>query len=431
MTTHTSPLPLTSLAHGLLALLLVGTLSDVAPAAAREPDKPCTRPATAKELSPRPTREQRDYRARLHALATGEGITVAVIDTGVAKHPQLRHLDAGPDLVTPDDPQPFLDCDGHGTVVAGVIAAHDSGIAPDARVLSVRQTSAHYRREDPATDDGDRNEENQARQRAAGSLASLAQAIDEAVEHKADVINVSVVSCVPARVAATLDTRALDKALARAEEADAVVVAAAGNKGSHCQPGWVVYPAHEETVLAVGALDSPATTADYSIPAPRAPLSAAGVVPVGLSPDATGWARGTITDSREEKPFAGTSFAAPLVSGTVALLKHRHPSLSAAAIRELLHDHAHPVTGYVDALGVVSAATEPYRAASPDSAGAPTATIEIAPAAHAQQSAALRRAGRCLSALALLIACGAFMLGTTRRWRTRQSAKKDTRQRRK
>ena len=68
----------------------------------------------------------------LHNLATGVGVKVAVIDTGVARHPQLNQLAGGADFVTPDTPEPFKDCDAHGTVVAGIIAGTQTGIAPGA-----------------------------------------------------------------------------------------------------------------------------------------------------------------------------------------------------------------------------------------------------------------------------------------------------------
>ena len=97
-------------------------------AAAREPDRECAA-AHSSPLSPQPSEEQLDYRARLHSFATGEGVKVAVIDTGVARHDQLRHLSSGADLVAPESPEPHRDCDLHGTVVAGVIAGHDIGIA--------------------------------------------------------------------------------------------------------------------------------------------------------------------------------------------------------------------------------------------------------------------------------------------------------------
>lgn len=127
------------------ALMLLGvSLILPAPAQAREPDVACAVSIPA-ERSPRSSQEQAAYRARLHSFATGEGITVAVIDTGVSPHPQLRALRGGSDFVTPEEPDSLRDCDIHGTAVAGVIAGYDIGIAPRAEIVSIRQTSGHYR----------------------------------------------------------------------------------------------------------------------------------------------------------------------------------------------------------------------------------------------------------------------------------------------
>ncbi|WP_460490916.1 S8 family serine peptidase, partial [Corynebacterium nasicanis] len=163
-------------------------------------------------------------------LARGEGVRVAVIDTGVAPHPELGHVEALADLVSPAAPDPLLDCDGHGTVVAGVIR----GIAPGAQILSVRQSSGHYR------------------DTAGGTLATLTEGIHRALDAGARVINISVVSCLDASL--LLDARPLHDALHRAEAEGVIVIAAAGNVGGQCQPGMAVYPAGEETVLSVAAV---------------------------------------------------------------------------------------------------------------------------------------------------------------------------------
>ncbi|WIM73021.1 S8 family serine peptidase [Corynebacterium suedekumii] len=136
----------------------------------------------------------------------------------MADHPQLAPVDPVADLVAPATPDPLLDCDGHGTVVAGVIRE----VAPGATILSVRQSSAHYRQPDADP---------------AGTLASLADAIHAALDAGAQVLNISVVSCVPADQAALLDAAVLDHALLRAEEQGVVVVSASGNNGGACLPG--------------------------------------------------------------------------------------------------------------------------------------------------------------------------------------------------
>ena len=316
-------------------VLLLGVLVVVSlfppTAFAQQPDTPCTVPVAA----PAPD----SPRNSAHDFATGAGVRVAVIDTGVSAHEQLGSVVPGGDLVAPASPDPLFDCDGHGTAVAGVIASRDAGIAPDAEIIAVRQTSDHYRRED--SDD------------PSGSLATLTDAIHLALDHDADVINISVVACVPAHVAELVDTRALTAALRRAEEQGTVVVAASGNETGACLPGDVVYPAHLPRVIAVGGLEDQHTLAEYSLPAPEevVQLSAAGTVPVALG--VSGWASGLQAAGADPQrdgvaPFSGTSFAAPVVSGTVALLKERYPQDSAADLRRRIAEAAQPHHGVVD-----------------------------------------------------------------------------------
>lgn len=308
-----------------LGLLLAQPAMLPVPTAAQVPDVPCTRPVEA------PAPAQPD--TGLHRLARGEGVRVAVIDTGVADHPRLR-VEPVADLVSPATPDPHLDCDGHGTIVAGVV----NGIAPGAVILSIRQSSAHHRQVDGG---------------AAGTLAGLAAGVHEALDAGAQVINISVVSCLDAGV--LLDARPLHDALDRAESEGAVVVAAAGNAGSVCQPGMVVHPAQEETVLAVAAVhpQDPHTVADYVMPG-VGQVAAPGRVTAGLSPAGRGWASGVVDARGQESGFEGTSFAAPVVSGVAALLRERYPHESAAQLRGRIRQAAQPGHGVVDPQAVLT-----------------------------------------------------------------------------
>ncbi|AGF71566.1 S8 family serine peptidase [Corynebacterium halotolerans] len=379
----------------------------------RQPDIACAVPEPAAAPAGPPP-----GLAPAHRIATGAGVRVAVVDTGVADHPQLGGVVPGGDLVSPQAPEPLLDCDGHGTVVAGVIAARDSGIAPDATVISVRQSSAHYRQ--PAT--GETNQGGAATGATAttGTLAGLAEAVHLALDAGAQVINVSVVSCVPADVAARLDTGPLDEALYRAEADGAVVVAAAGNQSRTCGPGAVVYPAHAPTVLSVAALDrdAPHALAGYSMPAGTtgSGLAAPGAVPTGLSPDGNGWAAGMRgADRGEVVPFAGTSFAAPVVSGTVALLRERHPQESAAQLRERVRGAAEPGHGVVDPYSALTHLAADFTVAARDK----EVTATPAPDERARRAALLVMGG-----LGLLVLAGVVVAGllprrvTARRLRT-------------
>jgi len=188
----------------------------------------------------------------------------------------------------------------------------------------------------------------------------LLLAIHRALDLGAQVINISVVSCVPGALRTHPDgaklRQGLDAALRRAEEQRTVVVAATGNIGTNCEPDSIVYPAHSSTVLAVSAQDEPHTIATYSIPPSGVLLSAPGTTPVGLSPDvgeppASVFAAGMVTEQGPSS-FTGTSFAAPIVSGTAALLKERYPDDTALQIRARIIESADPGTG----------AVSPYRA---------------------------------------------------------------------
>ncbi|QGU03778.1 S8 family serine peptidase [Corynebacterium comes] len=304
------------------------------PAAAQAPDVACTQPVEALG----PVGSSTD----MHRIAAGEGVRVAVIDTGVADHPHLV-VEPVADLVSPSSPDPHLDCDGHGTVVAGVI----NGVAPGAVILSIRQSSAHHRQVDGGP---------------AGTLASLADAIHRALDAGAHVINASVVSCLDPAV--PLDARPIHDALHRAETEGVVVVAAAGNSGSTCRPGMVVYPAHEDTVLSVAAVHpgDPHSVADYVMPGAHH-VSAPGLVDVGLSPTGRGWASGVVTTHGQETGFEGTSFAAPVVSGAAALLRQRHPHDSAAQIRDRILQAAEPGPGVVDPHATLTHLSGEYRVA--------------------------------------------------------------------
>ncbi|WP_277099935.1 S8 family serine peptidase [Corynebacterium riegelii] len=283
-------------------------------------------------------------RHALHRFATGAGIRVAVIDTGVAHHPELDQLIAGRDFVDAGAPNPFADCDSHGTIVAGIIAGTSRGIAPHAEIISIRQTSAHYRNR---AGDAELAE-------YAGTLETLAAAIHNALDEHARVINISVVSCLPPEVAQLVDMAPINDALMRAEHSGAVVIAAAGNTTEACEQGFSVIPAHSPTVIAVGARATNHALADYSITVPGPFVSADGTVSYALASDGAGWATGTVAGRDRISQYVGTSFAAPRVAGAVALLLQRYPYLSPHQVRELVFAAAEPGDGAIDPLRVIS-----------------------------------------------------------------------------
>jgi len=282
----------------------------------------------------------------------GSGQTVAVIDTGVARHRLLPHLVPGGDYVYTADGTD--DCDGHGTLVAGIIGAEPdsdgstfSGIAPDATIVSIRQSSNKFRATDDPSGSG------------FGDVDTLASAVRTAADMGATVINVSSVACLP--TASGLDDRPLGAALAYAVDVkNVVVVAAAGNVGGpgQCpeqnpatdparpgQPDWdrvsvVVSPAwYDEYVLTVGSVDSKGAPSSFSLAGPWVDVAAPGEGIVSLDPDGEGLVS-SLPTSGDPLPISGTSYAAPVVSGIVALVRSRSPELTARQVMRRIEETA-------------------------------------------------------------------------------------------
>ncbi len=279
--------------------------------------------------------------ADAHRIATGAGQLIAVIDTGVAPHPRFgARLRGGGDYLTGGDG--LDDCDGHGTAVAGVLAASASdddevvGIAPDAELLAIRQSSPSY--EVPGPD---------GRPRPAGDIATLAESIVLAVREGSTVINISEAVCLPPEQAAE-EGESLHAALRYAADADVVVVAAAGNAGvglcadAGTASGQVSLPGWYDELVAVGATGPDDAAATFTVPGRWVDLAAPGT---GMRSLAVG---GGLT----AEPVAGTSFSAPWVAGLAALVRERFPQLSATQVVDRIVATARrPAGGRDDSLG--------------------------------------------------------------------------------
>ncbi|WP_329258817.1 type VII secretion-associated serine protease mycosin [Streptomyces sp. NBC_01478] len=287
--------------------LLVSPLS-VTPAWAD--DGQCTFPS--KPYTGRPWALQRVNLDELWAQSTGKGVKVAVIDTGVdVKNPQLKQAvdaSAGENLlptknakgesIDRGNKQGTTDTVGHGTRVAGIIAARPAkgtgfvGLAPDATIIPIKQNDA----------EGD------------GTAATLATAIDDAVRKGAGVINISQDT---ANAVAPDDK--LEAAVDRALERGVVVVASAGNDGLGGTV-QITYPASYKGVLAVAASDRNNERASFSQSGEFVGVAAPGVDMISTVPG-----DGHCSDN-------GTSFSAPYVAGVAALLKAKYPKWSAQQI---------------------------------------------------------------------------------------------------
>ncbi|MGW2697159.1 type VII secretion-associated serine protease mycosin [Streptomyces sp. NPDC001296] len=285
---------------------------------------------------------QRILLDQLHGQATGKGVTVAVIDTGVDdSNPQLRTAMApgGGDFVGSTDGT--QDVEGHGTRVAGIIAARPikgtgfEGIAPEAKILSFRYTGAQEKQ---------------------GNSQTMSRAISAAVAKGAKIINIS------SDTADKQDNTQLRNAVEAAVRAGALIVAAAGNDGADGQSADT-YPASYPGVLAVAASDRNDERAFFSQAGDFVDVAAPGVGMVSTVPKG-----GQCTAD-------GTSFAAPYVAGVAALLKEKHPSWTAAQIATRIEQSAqrpgrgpnrYTGWGVVDPVAALSDDSTPATTPQPD-----------------------------------------------------------------
>jgi len=240
--------------------------------------------------------------------ATGSGITVAVIDTGIDYNNKdlSDRIGPGVNIITNStDPTDIQDTNGHGTEVASIIGGTAKGlgvkgIAPDVTLMPIKVTLS-----------------------SGGGLDSdVAKGLHWAADHGANIINIS--------MGQPKNPQFLQEAILYAQKKGCLIVAASGNHNNIPNPG-VLYPAGEPGVLAVSAIDHQGMIAGFSNTGPQIALSAPGVHifvdQVSQSYSHTGYAEGTST-------------AAPFVSGAAALLWSKHPDYTADQIASLLEQSA-------------------------------------------------------------------------------------------
>lgn len=206
----------------------------------------------------------------------GSGVRIAVLDTGVTSSRAFSSAIAWQNLV--DLPANPTTQNGHGTAVASMIIGRDSltpGVAPGADIVSIR-----------IADDLGQSDS-----------FLLAQGIVAAVDAGARLINIS--------MASFGDSALVRNAIEYARVAGSLIVAAAGNNGLN----QVSYPAANDGVIAVGAVDALGNHLDFSNTGTQVAISAPGF---GVNAAWTG---------NQAASVSGTSFSAPIVAGAIAAVK--------------------------------------------------------------------------------------------------------------
>ncbi|MCU6795127.1 S8 family serine peptidase [Paenibacillus sp. WQ 127069] len=250
--------------------------------------------------------------------ATGAGVKIAVLDTGISTtSPELRV--AGGVSFVPGEPG-FDDQNGHGTFVGGILSAIQDdkgllGVAPGASLYAVKVLD----------------------KQGAGTYSQVIQGLEWAIDQKMDIIVMS--------LAGSAYSAALEEAVQLANDQGILLLAATGNDGKV----GVSYPAKYAAVMAVGAVNAQNQRASFSNVGPEVSVVAPGVDIQGLS-------LGSAYTS-----MSGTSAAVAHAAGVAALLKQKHPLDSPQQLRQALTDNAMPLgdaaifgKGLVNASAVLS-----------------------------------------------------------------------------
>ena len=233
----------------------------------------------------------------VHKIATGANVLVAMIDFQVdSAHPDLNGSFAGQFDAVGNRDKP----DEHGTEMTGAIVAHRKllGIAPRARILAIHSFSP------------------EANAAAQTTTEHILAGIEWAIAKGARIINMS--------FAGPYDP-VLSLALKKAHEKGIVLIAAAGNAGPQSPP---LYPAADENVIAVTAVDENDKLLPQANQGPHIALSAPGVNILETAPNAS------------YDFTTGTSVATAHVSGVAALIIERDPAIDVAALEDLLYSTA-------------------------------------------------------------------------------------------
>lgn len=233
---------------------------------------------------------------------TGGKIKVAIIDTGIAEHPNLQ-IAGGVNTMRGGS---YADDNGHGTHVAGITAAKGldgiKGVAPDVELYAVKALDS----------------------RGGGYVSSIISGVDWCIRNKMDVINMSF------GLVGSSVSRALREVITKAYNQGIVIIASAGNSGTE-DNGMIDAPASFAETMAIAATDMANKVTGFSSRGTGIDLAAPG------EQIKSTWLNGAYMT------LSGTSMAAPHATGGVALLLSRQPGLSPAKVAEQLRSWALPL----------------------------------------------------------------------------------------
>jgi type VII secretion-associated serine protease mycosin len=268
---------------------------------------------------------------RVWTTTTGQGVIVAVIDSGSGPHPDLtenvlpgRSFSGSVELPDGTD----IDASGHGSHVAGIIASvanngiGGSGVAPNAKILPIKVLD----------------------QSGQGDARDVAAGVRYAADSGAKVINLS--------LGGATESSSLTQAITYANDKGAIVVAAAGNGGAADKPKW---PASLDLTLAVTAVDQSNNATSFDQRGDYIDIAAPGANVVS-------------TAKGDYVTLSGTSMAAGFVAGAAALLFAAEPRVTNAQVRDILlrtatdiGDPGRDLTFGVGLINMVAALAELHR----------------------------------------------------------------------
>ena len=245
---------------------------------------------------------------------TGKGVKIGVVDSGIDVNHSELDVKGGVCALGNRCPKdvPYRDDLGHGTHVAGIIAAKKNGagiigVAPESELYSIKVI----------------NSDN------TGTTTQIITGIEWAIKNKMDILNMSITT--------RRNDPALELVLNKAYENGMILVGAAGNEGYGDIQNSVMYPAKYASVIAVGAINDKQEKLYESSIGPEVELAAPGKLIKSTYP------RVLDLDDGERDGYtllSGTSMASPHVAGVAALLKERFPDKTNYEIRGLLTNTA-------------------------------------------------------------------------------------------